>query len=121
MSWKYSQSRGTLWTPDGDIAGTGYAGSGDGKNNPAKQDVKNVGPLPRAKYSMVAIGNTSKGAYCFRLIPEQTARMFGRSGFMIHADSIKDPGTASEGCIVLPAKVRKSILDSSDRHLEVIE
>ena len=121
MSWKYSQSLGRLWRPDGTVAGAGYAGAGEGKNNPAKQDVKNVGPLPRGSYAMVAIGTTNKGAYSFKLIPEQTAAMFGRSGFMIHGDSIKEPGTASEGCIVIAANVRKSILESQDRKLEVIE
>lgn len=121
MSWKYSQSQGRLWRPDGTVAGTGYAGAGEGKNNPKKQDVKNVGPLPRGAYSIVAVGTTNKGAYCFKLIPDQVNQMFGRSGFMIHADSIKEPGTASEGCIVIPSAIRKTILDSSDRKLEVIE
>lgn len=121
MSWKYSQSQGRLWKPDGSVAGIGYAGANEGKNNPSKQDIKNVGPLPRGSYSVVAIGTTNKGAYSFKLIPDQTACMFGRSGFMIHGDSIKNPGTASEGCIVIGSQIRKLILDSQDRKLEVIE
>ena len=34
------------------------------------------------------------------LIPDPANQMHGRSGFFIHADSIADPGSASEGCIV---------------------
>jgi hypothetical protein len=54
--------------------------------------------------------------------------MFGRSGFFIHADSIKAPGDASEGCIVPVAgangesghEIRMMISGSSDRDLEVL-
>jgi hypothetical protein len=46
--------------------------------------------------------------------------MFGRSGFLMHGDNIRLPGTASEGCIILPRDLREAIWNSADHTLEVI-
>lgn len=87
---------------------TGYAGFGEGKNNPAAQDIREVGPLPQGNwltsgpwYKHPKIGpNTINlapltGNSCF-----QTKRQC--STFRIHGDSTRHPGAASLGCIVLP-------------------
>lgn len=45
--------------------------------------------------------------------------MCGRSGFLIHGDSIAHTGQASHGCIILPRSVREQIAASGDDELEV--
>jgi hypothetical protein len=43
----------------------------------------------------------------------------GRTAFRIHGDSRLRPGTASEGCIVLPLAIRQKIADSNDKEIFV--
>ena len=40
---------------------------------------------------------------------------------MIHGDSIGNPGSASEGCIILGPAIRHRIWNSGDRNLEVVQ
>jgi hypothetical protein len=51
-TYVYSQSTGKL-TYFGDLIGTGYSGKGKGKNNPAMQDVKDIGPVPAGLYEII--------------------------------------------------------------------
>ena len=46
--------------------------------------------------------------------------MSGRSGFFIHSDSINNPDTTHNGCIILSLKYRKLMWDSKDKYLLVI-
>ena len=120
MTWTYEQKTGAL-RHDGVFIDRGYAGSGKGVNNPAMQDVPNVGPLPCGVYR---IGDpyysSNVGPYALKLAPDAANVMFGRSEFRIHGDSIEKPGTASHGCIVLPRKTREEIVKSGDRELHVV-
>lgn len=119
--WVYSQSQGRL-TLNGVYVATGYAGKGPGKNNPKMQDVPNVGPIPRGIYRIGdPFYSQDNGPFCLRLTHDAANHMHGRSGFLIHGDSVKAPGTASEGCIILPRDIRGKIHKSGDRGLEVIE
>jgi hypothetical protein len=45
--------------------------------------------------------------------------MFGRGLFLVHGDSIANPGEASEGCIIMPHGVRVNWLQTGDT-IEVI-
>lgn len=97
--WIYYQNNGLL------INGTTtlhcYAGIDEGKNNPAMEHVRSVGPLPRGLYTASQPQNSEKhGPYAMWLIPDPENEMRGRDAFMYHADSIKNPGRASNGCIV---------------------
>ena len=47
----YVQKTGKM-TLDGKDLGTGYSGHGEGVNNPAKEDVKNVGPIPAGNWTV---------------------------------------------------------------------
>ena len=86
------------------ILGICYAGRGPGLNNPALQDRANIGPLPQGKYSLSeAIAGTHLGPYVFKLIPDPSNEMFGRSDFYIHWDNALKNYTASAGCIVTQA------------------
>ena len=119
--WLYFQSTGELWH-EGVLVAKGYSGKGAGKNNPALQSTKHVGPIPRGFYTTEPPYNsTLRGPLCIPLEPDFDNEMFGRSAFLIHGDSIKKPGTASEGCIILGRKIRQSIVESRDKRLQVRE
>lgn len=55
------------------------------------------------------------------LPPEPGTQTFGRTAFRIHGDSISNPGTASEGCIILPPNIRIMIIQSGDTDLKVVQ
>lgn len=119
MTWAYKQNTGWI-SHDGTSVAEGYSGAGDGKNNPAMQDVPNIGPLPVGRYTIGEPSDTkTHGPYVLHLTPDPANEMFGRAGFLIHGDSVVHPGTASEGCIILPRKVREQVWASGDRELEV--
>ena len=115
----YSQGLGVLSCKDGFLV-TGYAGFETGKNNPAMDNVKNIGPLPRGVYRIVPepFDHAKCGKYCIRLTPEPANVMHGRSGFLIHGDNGK--GTASNGCIILPRHARESIVREKYTEIEVV-
>jgi hypothetical protein len=119
--WLYRQSTGQLFADNGTLAGTGYAGYGNGKNNGLMQKIPNVGPLPRGFYSIGApMDNpTGTGPFSLPLSPFSGNLMFGRSGFFMHGDSLVDPGNASDGCIVMPLETRQTVWNSIDHTLEV--
>lgn len=121
----YEQATGRIIArEDGlnDLLATGYSGSEakGGKNNPSAQSEPNVGPIPRGKYS---IGEpfTGPSPFSLRLTPDPANQMFGRDGFLIHGDSVAEPGTASHGCIILPRPIRERINKSKVDVLTVVE
>jgi len=121
MTWVYEQRSGRL-LHDGLVACVGYAGCGEGKNNPDAQDRIKIGPIPRGTYSIGApYDTTTHGPYVLRLTPAAYNNMHGRAGFLIHGDSTTRPGEASEGCIIAPRMVRERVWNSEDRELEVVE
>lgn len=121
MTWIFQQSTGNL-TRDGRFIYQGYAGKGNGKVNPDMESVPNIGPLPRGKYIITGhpFHHPHTGSYSMRLQPDPHNRMFGRTGFLIHGDSVKHPGEASNGCIIMPLIIRQRIWASGDKILEVV-
>ena len=121
--WSYSQTSG-LFLRNGVRAGAGYSGFGAGKNNPAMQNVPDVGPIPVGLYDISGPYDVDMsgphGPYIFKLNPHSDNQMFGRAGFLIHGDSISNPGTASKGCIILARNIRESIEKDLDWILQVI-
>lgn len=100
---------------------SGYAGRGEGKNDPADQARAGVGPIPQGRWRIVSIGDSpNTGPATIVLQPEPGTETFGRSAFRIHGDSRADPGNASHGCIILPRAVRDAIWQSGDRDLLVV-
>ncbi len=119
MAWIYSQSTGYL-THNGVHIATGYSGNGEGKNNPAMQNVPNEGPCPQGSYQIGAPkDDPNVGPFAMPLTPEPGTDTFGRFAFMIHGDSIVHPGTASEGCIIMLRDARNQIWQSGDHELVV--
>jgi hypothetical protein len=126
LSWVYSQTTGELRRSGaaGILDGPeefGYSGNGVGKNNPERQDQRGVGPIPRGLWRILEPRDTdTHGPYVLPLTPDPTTATFGRSGFLIHGDSAAHLGEASEGCIILPRKMRRVIWESDDHELTVI-
>ena len=120
MTWRYRQSTGEL-SKDGVILARGYSGAGDSKNRPECQGEVCRGPIPAGDWIIAAVfDSATKGPWCLRLVPAPTTQVFGRAGFLVHGDSKSFPGTASEGCIILPRWAREAIWASSDHALEVV-
>jgi hypothetical protein len=118
--WTYVQKTGWL-SKSGKSLYQGYSGHEEGKNNPQMEDVHDKGPLPTGKYSIGRpIDTATHGPYVLPLTPDPNNIMFGRSGFLIHGDSVHNPGTASLGCIILPRPARELIYQSGDHDIEVI-
>lgn len=94
---------------DGVLCATGYSGTNGMKNNPDYEHIPGAGPIPRGRYLIgKAIYSKRTGPVVLPLRPEgHDAR--GRSAFQIHGDSIRSPGNASSGCVVLPRAVRENI------------
>lgn len=120
MSWTYKIASGTLLNLNNIVVGRGYAGHGEGLNNPAMTNVHNVGPLPVGKYK---IGQheegLSVGKFALPLTPDPSNEMFGRSGFFIHGDNPEMNHSASDGCIILGRPLRNDIANSGDDDLVV--
>jgi hypothetical protein len=118
--WTYVQKTGWFGR-DGILSAFGYAGAEVGRNNPEMQQVHNVGPIPVGLYRIVGppFDTVDHGPKVLRLEPDSENSMHGRAGFLIHGDSVSNPGTASEGCIILPRAVRMKIWESGDRELRV--
>jgi hypothetical protein len=100
----------------------GYSGAGDDKNSTSCEDVPNKGPIPRGLYTIQGppTDTADHGPFVLRLVPEDTNVMYGRSGFLVHGDSIQNPGCASEGCIIMPRFAREAMWNSPDHLLQVI-
>lgn len=122
MSWKYEQASGRLSDMDGSVVGIGYSGRyPDGKNKPEAQSIESVGPIPTGSYFIQPPVNTvTHGPFVLPLSPFSQNTMFGRSGFLMHGDSVVHPGTASEGCIIMPRDVREKVWQSGDHTLQVV-
>lgn len=140
--WTFHQSTGQVEDFKGFKFGCSYAGRGNGKNNPALQEVHagsrwdkekqlwlpvegltkdDWGPLPCGVYVMQEpVDTETHGPYVIWLTPDPANEMFGRSGFGWHGDSIEHPGLASEGCICSPKMIRMTVWKSEDRRVQVL-
>ncbi|ASD84480.1 DUF2778 domain-containing protein [Burkholderia gladioli] len=119
-AWTYSQSTGQI-SRNGTQVGVGYSGRGAGKNNHAMQNVRSIGPIPVGTYAIGApFHHPHAGNYTMRLTPQVGTDTLGRTGMLIHGDSIQNPGQASSGCIVQNQQIRRRIWTSGDRTLQVI-
>lgn len=125
--WVWDQSAGTL-SLNGQLVSRGYSGKGRGKNNPALQGLRGIGPLPRGRYRIGAPRDSERtGKFVMDLYPidgtpnDTVHDATGRSAFQIHGDSVSRPGEASSGCIILPLAIRQRVARQRALNLEVVE
>lgn len=128
LDWIYSQSTGQLYRltnfTNVDYVASGYSGNGKGNNNPAMQDVENVGPIPQGIWTAGKLTDNitragKKLTDSMRLYPRRGTITYDRAGFLIHRGDMVTK-TSSTGCIILPDDVRKQIGGSGDRILRVV-
>lgn len=121
--WDYEQATGNLYAFGKDTpVETGYAGHGEGLNNPDMQNVHDLGPLPRGLYTIGPPHDSPHtGPYTLDLLPDADNKMFGRFAFRIHGDKIGGPPhTASDGCPIFSRTTRELITNSKDNRLRVV-
>ncbi|MBB5418153.1 hypothetical protein OKW33_004956 [Paraburkholderia atlantica] len=120
MVWIYKHECHLLYHNDKLVTDKGYSGKGEHKNKHSSQYVRDRGPIPVGLYEITApFPHPKTGPHSMRLNPVAGTSLGGRDGFMIHGDSMKEPGNASNGCIVLHLPYRKQIWNSGDRMLRV--
>lgn len=119
MTWAYKQSTGEL-TLNGAFEGTGYSGTGAGRNNPAEQEVHDIGPIPQGSYTIGPAYDEvpGLGPCVMHLDPIEGTNVFGRTAFRIHGDNARDD--ASHGCVILGPSIRHLIAASVDKILVVV-
>jgi hypothetical protein len=121
----YEQATGRMLVRESgqyDTIGIGYSGSlsKGGKNDPSKQCERDIGPIPRGRYTVGPPG-PGPSPYSLRLTPDISYQMCGRSNFLIHGDSVSHPGDASEGCIILSRSEREAIVKTGLKLLIVTD
>ena len=133
LDWVYHQRTGLLEHVDehGNVrsVGTGYAGHGDGVNNPAMQNVPDSGPVPRGQYTIGQQQDNRTGsghqlAGSMRLNPATSNPMQGRAGFLIHGPHSNDQMDSSNGCPIFTREIRNQIgqgVINGDNQLRAIE
>ncbi|AXF76794.1 DUF2778 domain-containing protein [Erwinia tracheiphila] len=120
MPWEYYVRKAEFYL-NGEFRFTAnYAGARGFYNDPDFECEKNKGPLPRGRYRIEPPRDSDRtGRYTLPLTPNSANNMCNRVAFAIHGDSIRDPGGASQGCIILKLKFREALWDSGDRELIV--
>lgn len=114
--WSWDQSEGALYL-DGRLVARGYSGRGQGRNNPAMEAVRAVGPIPAGRWRIGPPRTSARtGPHVMELTPVGHDA-HGRSAFQIHGDNAA--GDVSSGCIVLPRVYRETISKSGSKTLEV--
>jgi hypothetical protein len=126
----YEQLTGKLLNAGDAVIGIGYSGSPAGKNDPSKEGVESVGPIPCGNYTVKGppFDSPKHGPYVLHLVPDDDTRAFitslGRDPdtFLMHGDKVGAPGTASEGCVIMSRGVRESVWGDNavDPYLTVV-
>jgi hypothetical protein len=129
MSWTYEQISGRLYKDDGELIGKGYSGHPPHRNDPSAEGIADVGPIPTGCwYVMLLELETEKhGPYVLVLEPDDATRtkvlFYHRdpTSFLMHGDSIENPGEASDGCIVQARSSREAVWQSLDHIINVVD
>ena len=110
MNLNFSQTTGRITKDDGEEVAIGWSGRGEGKANPAMQDVHSTGPLPKGVYRVDPW--EEQHGHLGPLVAHLTmiqGDSFGRDAFYIHGPSTTNYGEESMGCIVVPRVGRQCV------------
>lgn|SRR5678815_3344313 len=129
--YTYKQSTGELLSlpvdalPPARLLAIGYSGTEEGRNNPAMEMAKGIGPIPEGNYTFgIAYDSEHTGPLTLPVTPDaETAQRITEMGrdpnsFRMHGDNIKHD--ASHGCIIMLRTVREAIDKGVDKALTVI-
>lgn len=122
--WLYEVVSGRIYevvAGGAQYVGQGYSGFGSAKNDPSKQDIAGLGPIPLGAYEIgPSFDSEHTGKFVMRLTPLGPTDTHGRTAFELHGDSREHPGLASNGCIVQDRPVRERIDASGSRLLVAV-
>lgn len=105
---------------DGQFEGIGYSGTLAYRNKPEAEDLKQLGPIPRGRYTMSLCDpkeHPHLASPVFRLTPKGHDA-FKRTGFLLHGDNTKHD--ASHGCIIEGRTLRQHIAAEKVEELWVV-
>lgn len=107
--WRYNSLTGEFRDCEGRVMDVGYSGFAHGLNNPDKEGIRGIGPIPRGRYIVLPSRlSLSVGPVAMDLVPLDHDAC-GRSELMIHGDTKSGRRDASRGCIILKRSVREAI------------
>lgn len=117
--WNYDVRSARL-SHDDEFVAVGYSGLDEDMNDPDAESVQGKGPIPAGFYRIGSpYDSEDHGPVVLPLTPDEDNEEYGRSGFLIHGDSLHRPGHASHGCIILSRIIREQIASSQDNRLQV--
>src|ERR1017187_3142261 len=120
--WEYQQTAHTILRPDGSVlTNQSYSGHGAGLNNPAMQNIPNVGPIPQGPYTLSPFfTHPLLGKLVARFMPKPGNTECGRSGCDLHGDNqyLNPRGMGGGGVVGEP--YRLEISQSADTDWMVI-
>ena len=124
MWWTFEIPTGRYFNPSGAYVSTGYAGNGPDKDNVDSEAIVGQGPLPEATYAMGKwFDDPEKGPIVCHLTPLPGSEMYDRDAlsFMIHGDSLRHPGWASDGCCVADHPTRLAMSTSPCQFIRTVK
>jgi hypothetical protein len=107
----YDITARTVYLPNGRRL-EAHSGLGGHMDDPRYVHVKRTGPTPPNVYELKLREQLFHGARAIRLIPTDTAKMYGRAGILAHS-YLLGPDGESNGCVSL--KDYAAFLDAFDR------
>ena len=117
----FSQSSGLITDEAGEHVALGWSGRGEGKDNPAQQDIRCQGPLPQGLYRVGTWGQHPRLGPLVAHLEQIEGETFGRDAFYIHGPSSVNYGQESMGCIVVPRVGRQRVHDLAPDFIRVTE
>lgn len=120
IKWLYKQSTGELYK-DGALIAIGYSGVLTNKNNPDREQVRGMGPIPRGIWR-IGISTLSKGPLTI-ILHHVSGNVYGRDmrTFRVHGDKRNGiSGFASAGCIIVNPHARLLMSKDIGSELEVV-
>lgn len=107
-TYLYFQNTGNFFLPDGSFLCNCYAGRDIGLNNPDKENLKGIGPLPTGLWMICPpINHDILGPFALPLARENIP--YGRASFYIHGDNKAMNKTASHGCVIMARAFRERV------------
>jgi RHS repeat-associated protein len=126
-TWFWVQSTGELAHRNDDTGvvrrnvATGYSGHGDGVNNPAMENVENVGPIPSGSWTIGdSYHHVRLGPITMNLTPNEGTDTHGRTFFRMHGADAEGHQDDSTGCPVVGPNGRRQVSESNDNQLIVV-
>ena len=122
MILTYSQAHPRMLLDGKPIMGAPlYSGHGPGLNNPLRESMHDIGPIPAGLWHIVRWDDHhgDKGPVVAVLEPIGHDA-YGRTGFLVHGDNSKGDFSASHGCIVASHAIRQAMRESGATHILVV-